>query len=170
MSENQPNFESLRSLLALKRHETPPPGYFNNFSRQVMARIRVGEAETAASFSERLFAAMPWLPKLLQSLETKPVFAGGFAVAFCALLLFGVVIAQRPDTVSSALLQPGPTEVTSFASTTPTTPAALEQPVSQIINQTENSTNPVLNFQPPAAAPFGQFPVSAQFVNYSTGN
>ena len=48
MNENQPNFESLRRLLALKRHETPPPGYFNNFSRQVIARIRAGETGAEA--------------------------------------------------------------------------------------------------------------------------
>ncbi len=69
MSENQPNFESLRRLLALKRHETPPPGYFNNFSRQVMARIRAGEAEAPASLSERLFAGMPWLLRWLEGLR-----------------------------------------------------------------------------------------------------
>ena len=45
MNENENNFESLRRLLALKRHEMPPPGYFNNFSSQVVHRIRAGEPE-----------------------------------------------------------------------------------------------------------------------------
>ena len=103
MNENQPNFESLRRLLALKRHETPPPGYFNNFSSQVMARIRAGETETADGWSGRLFASMPWLLSALQAVETRPVFAGGFATALCALLLFGAVIAQRPDSASMAI-------------------------------------------------------------------
>ncbi|HXR46231.1 MAG TPA: hypothetical protein VN784_02220 [Candidatus Limnocylindrales bacterium] len=166
MNENQPNFESLRRLLALKRHETPPPGYFNNFSRQVITRICAGETGAEAGFSGRLFASMPWLLQWVQSLETKPVFAGGFATALCALLLFGAVIAQRPDSVAQAILQPAPQEVAPLvASATPTT---MVQPVNPMFIE-DNSTNPVSNF---ASAPIGQMPVSAQFASFpiSSGN
>jgi len=165
MNENQPNFESLRRLLALKRHEAPPPGYFNNFSRQVMARIRVGEGEAPASLSERLFAGMPWLLKWLQSLETKPVFAGGFASALCLLLLFGVLITQQSESVSQTFLQPSTQEVAPVAPFASETPAVLPQPVSQIMIA-ENSTNPVVNFQSSSTVPFGQTPFSAQFATF----
>jgi hypothetical protein len=167
MNEHQPNFESLRRLLALKRHETPPPGYFNNFSSQVMARIRAGETEVADGWLARLFASMPWLLGVLQAAETRPIFAGGFATALCALLLFGAVIAQRPDSVSTAFLQPASTlEAASLASATPSAPSALQQPVNQFM-VADNSTNPVTSLQSPSFASFSQIPVGAQFVNYS---
>ena len=167
MNENQPNFESLRRLLALKRHETPPPGYFNNFSSQVMARIRDGETGGAEGWSGRLFASMPWLMKVIQAVDTRPVFAGGFATALCALLLFGAVIAQRPDSASTAFMQPAAPEAASFASATPVAPSAL-QPVNQFM-VADNSTNPVFSsFQTTAPASFSQIPVGAQFVNYSS--
>jgi hypothetical protein len=165
MNENQPDFESLRHLLALKRHETPPPGYFNNFSRQVIARIRAGEAEAAASLSEHLFAKAPWLLEWLQGLETRSVFAGGFASALCLLLLCGVFIAERSESVSQTFLQPATQEVAPVASFASATPEILPQPANQIMIA-DNSTNPVINFQSSSPVSFGQTPFSAQFVNY----
>ncbi len=159
MNENQPNFESLRRLLELKRHETPPPGYFNNFSRQVMARIRDGEAEAPAG---GLFANLPWLLNLLQSFETKPVFAGGFATALCGLLLFGAVMAERPEFAAQAILQPALAEVTPLASSTAT---PLTPPANPFLIA-DNSTNPVINFQSDSSVSFGQMPVNAQFTSF----
>jgi hypothetical protein len=165
MNENHPDFESLRRLLALKQHETPPPGYFNNFSRQVMGRIRAGETEASVSLVERLLANATSLLKLLQPLETRPFFAGGFATALCMLLLFGAIIAQRPESASQAFLQPAAAqEIASYASATP---PALAQPVNQMLIA-DNSTNPVINFQSSPAASFGQMPLSAQFATYSS--
>jgi hypothetical protein len=95
MNENENNFESLRRLLAFKNRETPPPGYFNNFSAQVVARIRAGETNDSS---------VAWFSKLLQAFEFKPAFAGSFAGALCMLLVFGIVYAERPDAAPQPLL------------------------------------------------------------------
>jgi hypothetical protein len=103
MNEND-NFEALRRLLALKRHEVPPPGYFNRFSGEVIARIRAGEQD-AGSTAESIFARAPWLLRFLQMFEAKPAFASSFASALCLLLLFGIVYAEQSDRSSQSLLQ-----------------------------------------------------------------
>jgi len=100
MNENENNFESLRRLLVLKRHEMPPPGYFENFSSQVTARIRAGEGRA----SEHQGIKLPWFFRLLSAFEAKPAFAGAFASALCLLLVFGIFVAERPDSVTQPLL------------------------------------------------------------------
>jgi hypothetical protein len=112
MNENENNFESLRRLLAFKNRETPPPGYFNNFSAQVVARIRAGETNESS---------VAWFSKLLQAFEFKPAFAGSFAGALCMLLVFGIVYAERPDAATQPLLTPQSAQVpTSLAMASPT--------------------------------------------------
>src|ERR1051325_6305954 len=98
MKSEQENFTNLRRLLALKRHEQPPPGYFNSFSRQVMDRIVSGQHLEEDSLAERMLWEAPWLQRLLSACQTKPLLAGAFGVAVCALLVSGVVFSEKPDT------------------------------------------------------------------------
>ncbi|MDR3456324.1 MAG: hypothetical protein P4N60_02670 [Verrucomicrobiae bacterium] len=97
MNENENNFKDLKNLLKLKRHEVPPPGFFNHFSDGVIARIREGEDGRAGSFAERLNDSAPWLVRFLRVFEAKPGVIGGFATSLCLMLLFGVVLAERSE-------------------------------------------------------------------------
>ena len=91
MNPNSEQFEQLRKLLVLKRHEQPPPGYFNRFSDQVIARIKTGD--------ERQDGAA-WLRKLWSMLETKPMLTGAFGAAVCALVISGVVFSDDAESAA----------------------------------------------------------------------
>ena len=91
MSTGTEDFEKLRKLLKLKRHEQPPPGYFSRFSSLVINRL---EKEGRP---EDLWAEVPWLGKLLKTFESSPVVAGLFGSALCALVIFGITVANQVD-------------------------------------------------------------------------
>ncbi len=100
MNPEQENFESLRRLLTLKRHEQPPPGYFNRFSREVIARIEAGEmGADRRSWIEN----HSWLQSLWRALETKPIMAGTFGAAVCALLFCGIIYSEQSPSLSVGL-------------------------------------------------------------------
>jgi hypothetical protein len=163
MNEHENSFESLRRLLVLKQHETPPPGYFNYFSSQVLQRIRAGDTGKSASWVEELFGQSPWLEKLLQVFDVKPVFASAFAGALCLLLFLGTIYAERPDLTSQPVLQ---------AATTTASLAAVSPSLYQSADQMGivSSTNPVFSLQPVASF-FGRQNSLAQPVSFSpSGN
>ncbi len=143
MNKNENKFESLRRLLALKRHETPPPGYFNHFSGEVMARIRAGEAGGAESASKLL----PRLFQLLSAFEAKPAFVGAFAFSLCLLLVFGIVYAERPDVALQPLLQTAQNTSPLTVPASPTSVALNTLPVEQPAMIPISSTNPIFNSQ-----------------------
>jgi len=157
MNESENNFESLRRLLALKRHEIPPPGYFNNFPRQVMARLRAGEADVPQGIT-----APSWLLKFFQAFEAKPAYVSSFACSLCLLLLFGIVYAERPDA----------TEKSSMFTAFTTPPVSLVDARSQEFSSAAQTTglmvdtNPVISLQPVAML-FGQQNPLAQPVSLS---
>ncbi len=119
MNRDAENFEQLRRLLALKRHEQPPPGYFNGFSRQVIVRIRSGDGAEEASGLARLVEEVAWVRWLWAAFQTKPLLAGAFGALVCGALISVVISWEKsdvPDNLSGptleakpVLLRPAPT-------------------------------------------------------------
>ncbi len=146
MSEtNDNNFDELKRLLKLKRHEIPPPGYFNHFSGDVVTRIRAGETGGSQGVMEQ-FGQGSWLANLIQLFQAKPGLIGGLATSLCLMLLVGVVMADHDG--SSALTgdmagtSPDVVGDTALAATTgPLMPAGGDSGITI-------STNPVTSLQP----------------------
>jgi len=152
MNENK-HFTELRQLLKLKRYEVPPPGYFNNFSGQVLARIRAGEAGGGQTFADRLQAHAPWLANLLAIVETKPGLIGGLATSLCLLLLIGVVFSETAESPQKNLIADSVADSQSASVVTSVTaPVAAAAPDA---NGIVASTNPVVSLEPVATL-FGQ--------------
>jgi hypothetical protein len=91
MNSDSENFGQLRKLLALKRHEQPPPGYFNGFSGKVIARI-----ESAAQADDGL----AWARWLWSLMESKPMLTGAFGAAVCALVISGLIFSDDVESAS----------------------------------------------------------------------
>jgi len=148
MATNPENFDHLLKLLALKRYEQPPPGYFERSARQVTIRIRAGEAEQA-SWLDDLREEASLFHRVWSLLEARPVLAGAFGAAVSALLLVGIVYTQRPEQASTTAAAPPHDE---FALAQPNPVAAIEPVASPLL---ASSTNPVPaglfdGFRPPA--------------------
>ena len=147
MSESNNNFEDLKRLLKFKQHEIPPPGYFNNFSDGVIARIRDGETGGATGAN--------WLSSLLRVFEVRPAVIGAFATSLCLMLLIGVVLADRTEPASGgpamAAAEPAAdaTLAPALASTASLLPAAENSGIAV-------STNPITSLQPMVSLLGGQ--------------
>lgn len=88
MNDAPENFEQLQKLLALKRHEQPPPGYFNRLPGQIIARLEAENARQPKSFLEKLFAGTFF----------RPAVAYGFLGVFSALAVTGVILTVTSQT------------------------------------------------------------------------
>jgi hypothetical protein len=107
MNNAPDDFESLRKLLKLKRHEQPPPGYFSRFSGIVINRI---EAEGRLAPQNDRWAQAPWLGKLFGLFERSPVTAGMFGAGLCAVLIYGIAAANEGEKSSQTAYTPAATE------------------------------------------------------------
>lgn len=146
MSETNDNFETLKRMLKLKRHEVPPPGYFNNFSGTVIARIRAGDTGAKESFFERLQSDAAFWDKLLHIFRVRPGIIGGLATGICLLFLVGVVMLDQSEG--------GPVDTDSIpAQAAPATPEASPTLASAVTLSAPSgglmvSTNPIASLQP----------------------
>ncbi len=106
MNQNTENFEQLRRLLQLKRYEQPPPRYFNNFSGQVIARIKLAElGESNVPLMERILRLTSWLQQIWEAFQAKPALISGFGLVVCTLLVAGVF---RPVGTGARPMTPTP--------------------------------------------------------------
>ena len=139
MNESKKQFDELKRLLKLKQHEIPPPGYFNNFSDEIIARIRAGESGSSQGDESS------WLAMILRIFETKPWMIGASATSLCLLLLIGVVLADRPDSVPPDLLATAQSAPAATAELASVAPMAADDHSGIAV-----STNPVISLQPVA--------------------
>ena len=79
MEHDDPKMETLRQLLAWKRHEAPPPGFFRDFPDRVLSGVRRDQAQRA----------VPWWEALWAMLRREPVLAGACALAVGGFYLVG---------------------------------------------------------------------------------
>ncbi len=143
MNPELDNFEQLRRLLAIKRHETPPPGYFDRFSAQVSARIRAGEGAVETGW----LAPLGWLQRVWELFERKPVLAGAFGAAVSAMVVWGAVTTDVIDANSQALAENMPGQMNLGSRRMNSTPPLL----GQASIASFPSTNGIITSQPSAS-------------------
>jgi len=89
------DFPEVRRLLSLKRHEQPPPGYFDRFSRNVIAVLKEEQAERRKA--NRTDGVPVWIVQFVERLQARPMFAGSLGALACALVI-GAVLLYEKDT------------------------------------------------------------------------
>jgi hypothetical protein len=141
MSPIPDDFEQLRRLLALKRHEQPPPGYFHGFSRQVIVRIQAGEIGDPEEASIWSFSGGSLLQRIWATLDARPVLAGAFGVAVCGFFVVGALLSDNTATALAHQLPP------QFAEHTP----AWEQTKAEPEVSSSLVGMSVPNYQPPTS-------------------
>jgi hypothetical protein len=168
MTPEQESFDALRRLLKLKRYEQPPPGYFNSFSREVVAQIRAGEKAVQKQTLEGLFWEAPWLQRLLDSFQARPAFAAGFGSAICALAI-GIVAYSQSLQYKQMPPMPG---VEAIAKVIPTSAAAPDLGLQNLGDgslatlSTNSSLSPSMQ---PSASLFG-IQIEPQRASYFPGS
>jgi hypothetical protein len=144
--DTQPeNFEQLRRLLALKRHEQPPPGYFDEFRAGILDRLQAGDVRRENT-TERLRWEVPWLHRFLEALSAKPALTGVFGAVACAVVLSGVLYAERLN-MPAVAQDDAAAPVMALSSTAPRL-SPFNEPLaheSLVQPQTVSSTNPIVS-------------------------
>lgn len=84
MSNEPENFDELRKLLALKRHELPPPGFFRDLPGRVFDQIERDEA-----------AKIGWWARFKEAFELRPALSAGLAGGLGCLLIAGIYVGRQ---------------------------------------------------------------------------
>ena len=100
METHSDEFNDLRKLLALKRHEQPPPRFFNEFSGRVIERLQTPE----------VLPEPTWWQRLGLDFDLRPAAVCSLGVIISGLLLFGVISGVQTETSTASGLASAPAE------------------------------------------------------------
>ncbi|MEO7298401.1 MAG: hypothetical protein ABI042_07480 [Verrucomicrobiota bacterium] len=160
MNSEQENFEALRKLLALKKYENPPPGYFANLPGQIWKKIK---REPAPSF---------W-SQFIGNWGLHPAVAYSFGLLACGVLFFGIVATLKTESTQSIQsAQSIPRAV--LTETAPVIPAKLAtldgvgMTLAPYRSPQFASTNPVMSSDPRSSL-FSGLKLRTEQVEYSPG-
>lgn len=101
MSAEKENFGSLRRVLALKRYETPPPGYHDQAASEIRARLAAGDHLKSDLWRE-MGEEASWLQRLWGMFSGQPVLASAFGMVVCGLMLTAIYYSQKQDVTQDA--------------------------------------------------------------------
>ena len=90
MDQESKNTFRVERIIALKRYEQPPPGYFHLLPDRIINRIERGEGQS--SFWEK------WWP----SFRVRPAMAYALGLMVCGVLAAGIYCPPKPDQSASA--------------------------------------------------------------------
>jgi hypothetical protein len=82
MEPSAPNKDPLLRLLAIKRHEVPPPGFFDRLPNRILVNIRAGSE----------IPDLPWWSRFWEFLIREPMVASSYTALAMGALLFGVSV------------------------------------------------------------------------------
>jgi hypothetical protein len=151
------NFRELAVLLAWKRNERPPPGYFDSFSRQVMARLRMVPVS----------APSPWWEKWLDWFDARPVVVGACGVAVCSLLVAAFSLSQEREVTPSLAFQPASTFALIGESDSLLGSNHIVQPAGSWGSSSSSSIVPAIGFDHDSLSPrLDDLPVVPVSLNY----
>jgi len=142
MNSSPEEFDRLKKLLVLKRHEPPPPGYFNQFSDKIIARIE----------AEGLHDQISWWQRLFPNLEAKPVLACAYGLVITGLLAIGVGVSQSLENEETAAQNLGPPWFAQAPTSDAMLPVNVSVPQTSLAGQTNpaSSVNPVISRSAPS--------------------
>ena len=151
MSKDPENFDPLLKLLALKQYEQPPPGYFDQLSQEISARVNAGASDRTV-LMQAVDGELGWLARIRTFLEAKPILVGACGMAVLAVMLSSLFRSPAGDPASEDLLAGG--GLTS-------TPAPLWGPYQAVSLSTNSDAGPPIDGQA-AGRLFGDFSLRGQ--------
>jgi hypothetical protein len=98
MTPEQPTDPEVQRILALKRHEQPPPAFFRGFSEQIIDRIQAAGPAPRPTLRQRLSMEFYGVP----------IYICGAGLVVCGLLVVGLIGSLRVGPAQRAVEESHP--------------------------------------------------------------